>query len=150
MIRAALLTLYCACVLPAHASVGFSCVVNDAAMKATLEGSYGRSVGSGPGNFGGEAEIKLKGVPADARKLTIASSHLTQNWFHERDLKLTIYWMKDGDGPSPEVVLMIETRCGKSEDSPYRGTYALKVFDPASAEGKPREARGRVSCSVSE
>lgn len=145
---AALLALACA---PAHASVGFSCAVNDAAMKFTLEGAYGRSLGSGIGNFGGEAEIKVKGVPADARKLKLESSHLTQNWFHGLDLKLTVYWMKEGDGPSPEVVLIIETRrAGKSEDSPYRGTYALKVFDTESADGKPREARGKVSCSVSE
>ena len=119
-------------------------------MKFTLEGAYGRSVGSGIGNFGGEAEIKLKGVPADARRLKLDSSHLSQNWFHERDLKLTVYWLKEGDGPSPEIVLVIETRRGKSEESPYRGSYALKVFAPDSAEGEPREARGKVSCSVSE
>ena len=119
--------------LPAHASVGFSCVVDDAAMKFTLEGAYGRSVGSGIGNFGGEAEIKLKGVPADARKPKLESSHLSQNWFHERDLKLTVYWLKEGGGPSPEVVLIIETRRGKAEENPFRGSYALKVFAPDSA-----------------
>ena len=59
-------------------------------MKFTLAGAYGRSAGSGIGNFGGEAEIKLKDVPADARKLKLESSHLSQNWFHERDLKLTV------------------------------------------------------------
>jgi hypothetical protein len=143
------LTTLLALSVPAHASVGFQCDASDAAIKFMLGGAYGRSVGSGPGNFGGEAEIKLKGVPEAARKLKLDSSHLSQNWFHGRDLKLTVHWLKEGDGPSPEVVLIVETQRGKPEDSPYRGTYALKVFAPE-FDGKAREARGRVSCSVSE
>jgi hypothetical protein len=133
----------------AHASVGFSCQAQDAALKFLIEGAYGRSIGMGPGNFGGEVEVKLKGVPDDARKLKLEMSHLTQNWFQGRDLKLTVYWLKEGDGPSPEVVLIIETRRGKSEESPYRGTYVLKVSSPQS-DGRPREASGRVECVTSE
>ena len=134
----------------ARASTGFSCRADDAAMKFVIEGAYGRSIGMGVGNFGGEVEIKLRAIPDDARKLKLEMSHLTQNWFLGRDLKLTVHWLKEGDGPSPEVVLIIETRRGKPEESPYRGTYVLKVFSPQSTDGRPREANGRVDCSISE
>lgn len=133
----------------ARASTGFSCSADDAAMKFLIEGAYGRSIGSGPGNFGGEVEIKLKAIPDEARKLKLEMRHLTQNWFLDRDLKLTVHWLHDGDGPSPEVVLIVETRRRKPEESPYRGRYALKVFSPQS-DGRPREANGRVECSVSD
>ena len=113
-----------------------------------MEGAYGRSLGSGVGNSGGEVEIRLKPIPDEARKLSLEMKHLSQNWFHFRDLKLAVHWLRDGEGPSAEVVLLIETRRGKAEGAPYRGRYALKVFTPQSADGRPREASGRVACSA--
>ena len=54
--------------------------------------------------------------------------HLTQNWFHDRDLKLAMMWTRDGDDPSIEVILQIETaRKGKAEEAPYRGRYTLTI-----------------------
>jgi hypothetical protein len=139
-----------ACAVQAFASTSVSCDAADAALKFTLEGAWGRTRGSGPGNFGGEIEIKLKGVPDYARKLKPEIRHLTQNWFHDRDLKLAVVWMRDGDDPSVEVILQIETaRKGKAEEAPYRGRYTLTIFDPDS-DGTPRKATGRVSCVASD
>jgi hypothetical protein len=136
-----------ACAGEAGASAGVACQANDPSVKFTLEGAWGRSAGSGVGNFGGEVEIKLKAVPDYVRKLKLETSHLTQNWYHDRDIKLAIQWMRDGDEPSAEVLLIIETQRGKAEDSPYRGRYKLTISMPNS-DGKPREASGRVTCSA--
>jgi hypothetical protein len=139
-----------ACTAQAVASTSVSCEAADASLKFSLEGAWGRTIGSGAGNFGGEIEIKLKGIPDYARKLKPEMRHLTQNWFHDRDLKLAVVWTRDGDDPSVEVILQIETaRKGKAEEAPYRGRYALTIFDPAT-DGTPRKASGKVSCVASD
>jgi hypothetical protein len=63
-------------VLPggAHATAGFYCAADDAAARFSLAGAYARSIAGGIANFGGDAELKLKGIPDDARKLTFEAS----------------------------------------------------------------------------
>jgi hypothetical protein len=136
-----------ACAAEAGASAGLSCQADDASVKFALEGAWGRSAGSGVGNFGGEVEIKLKGAVDYVRKLKIETSHLTQNWYHDRDIKLAVLWMREGDDPSAEVLLIIEARRGKTEEGAYRGRYKLTISMPDS-DGKPRAANGRVTCSA--
>ena len=147
--RTAAIALLLAIASSAHASTSFTCEGDDASVKLTLAGAYGRGIGSGPGNFSGTAEIKLKGIPDHARKIEIEQRHLTMNWFHGRDLKFAIQWLRDGDAPSAEVILLIDMQRGKSEQSAYRGRYALKVFTP-DGDGKAREAAGRVTCVTSD
>lgn len=144
------LAILLVCSTQAFASTSVFCEAADASLKFTLEGAFGRTIGSGPGNFGGEIEIKLKGIPDYARKLKPEMRHLTQNWFHDRDLKLAVMWTRDGDDPSVEVILQIETaRKGKSEEGPYRGRYTLTIFDPET-DGTPRKASGKASCVASD
>jgi len=139
-----------ACAMQTFASTSVSYDAADAAVKFALEGAFGRTTGSGPGNFGGEIEIKLKGIPDYAGKLKPELRHLNQNWFNDRELKLAVVWMRDGDDPSVEVILQIETtRKRKSEIAPYRGRYTLTIFDPAS-DGMPRKASGKASCVTSD
>jgi hypothetical protein len=56
------LAILLACTAQAFASTSVSCDAADASLKFSLEGAFGRTIGSGPGNFGGEIEIKLKGI----------------------------------------------------------------------------------------
>jgi hypothetical protein len=135
---------------PAFASAGVSCDSKDGPVSFTVSASYGRSAGSPPSNFNGEIEIKLKGIPEHARKIKLENQHLTMNWFHDRIIKLAVQWTREGDEPSAEVLLTIETRRGKSEDSAHRGRYALTIILPSSipgGDGKPKKASGRAVCS---
>ena len=141
------LAILCACAAQAAASTSVSCEAADASLKFSLEGAWGRTIGSGAGNFGGEIEIKLKGIPDYARKLKPEMRHLTQNWFHDRDLKLAVMWTRDGDDPSVELILQIET--ARKVEAPYRGRYTLTIFDPES-DGTPRKASGKVACVASD
>lgn len=135
-----------ACAGQADASASLACSASDRSVEFALQGAWGRSAGSGVGNFGGEIEIKLKGLPDYARKLEIETRHLTQNWYHDRDIKLAIQWMRESDEPSAGVLLVVEAQRGKTEESAYRGRYRLTISMPDS--GKPRVASGRVTCSA--
>lgn len=135
-----------ACAGEAGASASLACSAKDPAVEFALLGAWGRSAGSGVGNFQGEVEIKLKGIPDYARKLELESRHLTQNWYYGRDIKLAIQWMRDGDAPSASVLLVIEAQRGKVDEGDYRGRYKLTISMPNI--DKPREASGRVTCSA--
>jgi hypothetical protein len=135
-----------ACAGEAGASASLACQADDPSVTFALEGAWGRSAGSGVGNFGGEVEIKLKAVPDYTRKLKLETSHLTQNWYHGRDIKLAVLWMREGNEPSAEVLLIVEAQRGKGEENAYRGRYKLTVSMPDS--DKPRTASGRVTCSA--
>src|SRR5579871_1310422 len=130
----------------AHASAGFSCEADDASLTLALSGAYGHSIGSGIVNFGGTATIKLAGVPDAARKPAFTAEHLTQSWLEDGDFRLAVRWQTEGSTPSAEVVLLVTTHRGPSEDAPYRGRYRLLVF--AGDSGGLYKARGRITCSV--
>jgi hypothetical protein len=145
------LTALLASLAQARASVGFSCHADDKSVKLVASGAYGTSLGAGIANFGADIEFQLAAVPADIRKLTLEYSHVSQSWFHYRDLKVMARWQPPGNGPNREFLLMIETHRGKPEGAPYRGRYTLIIYaassDPGS-KGKTLEVGGAVSCSV--
>jgi hypothetical protein len=134
-------------VAEAHASVGFTCVAADASLRLTLGGSFGRSIGSGIGHFGGDAAISLRAIPEVARHPIFEMKDLTQSWLDERDLRLAVRWLKDEPAGSAEIVLIVKARRGRSEEAPYLGRYRLMTFLP-NGNGRPREAHGNVRCSV--
>jgi len=131
----------------AHASQSVWCRADDAVAKFEVAAAYGRSVGNGLANFGGELGIKLKGVPDAARKIKLENRHLSQNWFYLRDIMLMAQWAAEGgDISDPQIVLVIETRRAKRVETPYRGQYTLMIFAPGA--DVPRRAYGRVTCTA--
>jgi hypothetical protein len=64
-----------------------------------------------------------------------------------RDLRLAVRWLSEERAASAEIVLIIKTRRGRSEEAPFLGRYRLMVFTP-DGDGKPREATGSVQCTV--
>jgi hypothetical protein len=143
-------TALLALITPAFASGGVSCDSKDGPVSFTVSAAYGRSAGSPPNNFNGEIEIKLKGIPEHARKIKLENQHLTMNWFHDRIIKLAVQWTREGDEPSAEILLIVETQRGKSEESPYLGRYTLTMHVPDTSpggDGKPKKANGRAVCT---
>ncbi|MEH2471276.1 hypothetical protein V1281_007536 [Nitrobacteraceae bacterium AZCC 2161] len=139
-------------VAQARASSSLACDAEDKAATINIAGAHGRSLGSGLSGFRAEIDFKLTSVPADIRKLELDSSHVSQQWFNGRDFKLATRWEPaDGKAPYREVVLIVETRRGKAEESLYRGRYTLQIVvgsgDPAVA-AKRQGVSGTISCSV--
>lgn len=136
---------------PASATESVECSFDDKSAKVVIQAAVG-SAGGGVANFGGEVEIKLKGVPDDLRKVTLERDHLTQVWFDGPELRLRTYRERADDRPHGYVEIAIVTRRkGKSEESPYVGAYDLTVHHMTKdegGEGKTAKARGKVECSA--
>lgn len=138
------------CTHAAFASGGFSCSINDKATNFEAMAAVSRGLGEQIINFKAELEVRVPGTPDDLRKLDL-SEHLTQKWYYDRDLKLRLYRERENEKPHGYVEIVIQARRTKSDDdSDYRGSYVLTVYDvPANggSEGKTITRRGRVTCS---
>ena len=137
--------------LPAHATIGFSCDAQDAGAKFSVGGAYGTSLGSGLANFAADIEIRREAVPAGLRKLRLDRSDVSQHWFNGRELKLAARWQPPEGDPFGEIILTIQTRRGRAEESPYRGRYELQLNlppVPPSSEQQRLIVRGTVTCGT--
>jgi hypothetical protein len=136
----------------AQASAGFSCSVEDKALKVGVEGAFSRGVGEGVINFAGKLEVLAKATPDDLRNVDLEREHLTQTWINGRDLKLRMYRERTGNAlPHGYVELVMETRQSARDELEYAGTYVLTVHHLASeqdSEGKTFTARGKARCSA--
>jgi hypothetical protein len=138
-------------VTPARATVGFACYAKDKAATIAVNGAYGTSLGGGMASFGGDIEIRLKAVPAEMKKLHLDRSHVSQHWFVGRDLRILTRWDRPEGEPFGEVLLIVETRRGKAEESSYRGRYTLQVHLAPKAPGGEMQivkAGGTVICGA--
>ena len=135
----------------AHATGGFSCSIEDKAVKLSVEGLFTRGMGEPVLNFGGNIEVLSKQVPADLRTFELGRNNLAQTWLHGKDIKLKIYQELEGNAPHGSVEVVIETRQTPRDELEYAGTYVLNVFYMApepGGDGKTFTAHGRASCSA--
>lgn len=140
-------------IAPAHATASLSCSFRDATLALEVEGTISRGVGEGVMNFGGTLEIlaKAAAIPANLRKTEFDLSHLTQRWLYGTEVKLRLYRERGENEPHGYVELIVETKRVPREESSYRGTYVLIVYDVPAAQGaeaKTVTLRGRAACSV--
>jgi hypothetical protein len=136
---------------PARATVGFACGADDKAARLSVSGAYGTGLGTGLANFGADIELRLKDAPAEIRKLHLDSSHVSQHWFNGRDLKIMTYWQRPDNEPFAEIILIIDTRRGSAEESPYRGRYTLQINLPPvapSLEQRSLKTSGAITCGT--
>jgi hypothetical protein len=135
----------------AHASAGFSCSIEDKALRVSVEGAFSRGVGEGVINFGGRLEVLAKATPEDLRRLDLERENLTQTWINGRDLKLRMYRERAGAAPHGYVELVLETRQSSRDELEYAGAYVLTVHHLVSeqdSQGKTFTARGKARCSA--
>jgi hypothetical protein len=137
-----------AAVLPAAASGGLSCSLEDPSVRIAIESGVTRGMGGPVFNFRGTLEILDKAVAEDLRKTEFDGRHLPQYWLSERALQLHLYREREGDKPHGYVDLVIETQAGDDEGL-YGGSYRLTVYDMAgvtTGEGKTTELSGEINC----
>jgi hypothetical protein len=135
----------------AQASAGFSCSIEDKALKLGVEGAFSRGVGEGVINFGGKLEVLAKATPEDFRNVDLERENLTQTWINGRDFKLRMYRERTGSAPHGYVELVVETRQSSRDELEYAGSYVLTVHHLASeqdGEGKTVTVRGKARCSA--
>ena len=74
-----------------HASSGLSCKVDDKSITFEVGAAFGRSIGSGMINFGGNLKVLLPDAPRDLRTLKLDRRKAAQVWFYHKDIKLQIF-----------------------------------------------------------
>ena len=144
------ITALAAMVVPASASGGLSCSLEDQSVRIAIESGVTRGMGGPVFNFRGTLEILDKAVPEDLRRTEFDGRHLPQYWLSERALQLHLYREREGDKPHGYVNLVIETQAGDDEGL-YGGSYRLTVFDTTgvtTGEAGITELSGEISCFV--
>jgi hypothetical protein len=136
--------------VPAHATGGLNCDVDDANIVFSVSSAVGRGMGGPIVNLTAAADIKLKGTPADLAKIDL-SKGLVHSWLEAPDVRLHFYSERAGEKPHGYVELVIKT-VAKDDEGTTEGDYALTVFymePPADkGEGATLTANGKVSCFV--
>ena len=125
--------------LPAAASGGIWCILEDQSVRLSIESGVTRGMGSPFFNFRGKLEVLDASVPQKLRTAEFEQQHLAQYWVDGRVLKLHLYREWEVDNSFDYVDLVIETQA--SEEGVYDGSYTMTVFDSAGAGGQAHRAR---------
>ncbi|NJM29355.1 MAG: hypothetical protein HC855_03880 [Rhizobiales bacterium] len=114
--------------LPARATGGLGCSIDDANLKLTADTAVSRGMGGQFINFTASAEILAKEAPEDMRKLTLDKA-LIHHWYTGREIKLSFYSERN-DNNFASIDIAIETTLpeGAEEDADFQGTYDLSIF----------------------
>lgn len=136
--------------VPAAATGGIGCIVEDSRLVLHLEGSFSHGTGGALVHAGGTAEVRLAGTPATLRTSPLERGHVTQYWLSGKELKLVVYRETDA-GSHGSIEITIKTRRASKDETIYAGSYQLRVETMEGVTGSEAhrlEARGKVSCSV--
>jgi hypothetical protein len=147
-------TIICVTVLlssavPAFASGGIWCNVDDTAVTFDVGAGVTRGMGGPTFNFRGDLEIKARPAGDGLRKTAFEDSNLTQYWLDDKELRLNIYHEHEVADTFDSVELTILTKA--SDEGVYDGRYTLAVYDSTAdkdKDGKPAELTGKVSCGA--
>jgi hypothetical protein len=135
----------------AHATGGFSCLIDDANLKFTADSTVSHGLGEGFVNFTAEAELKAVGAPQTLRKIDLSEA-LVHSWLYGPDLKLRLYRETDGNVPHGFVEIIMETAAqGEAGEPEFEGSYKLILYQIPEGEGgdgMQSEYRGQATCSV--
>jgi hypothetical protein len=138
-----------AATLPAAASGGIWCHLDDKSVKLSVDSGVTRGLGAPFFNFRGKLEILDKAIPEKLRTTEFDGQNLSQYWLDAHALKLHLYREWEVDKSFDYVELVIETQAGDDEGL-YGGSYKLTVFDSAGAAGEGKETAldGEINCDA--
>lgn len=136
--------------LPAAATGGFSCTIDDANLRLEAGAATGRGMGAPIIELTAKADIKLEGTPADFATLDLDKA-LVHHWLAYPDLRLHFYHERTGTQPHASVEIIIQTTSAASDEVSYEGQYSLEIFQAAPPAGMVTEdgmtkASGKVVC----
>ena len=135
-------------ILPAAASGGLWCQLEDQQVRISIESGVTHGMGGPVFNFRGKLEILGKAVAEGFRTVEFDGDSLAQYWLDDRALKLGLYREWQDDKPFRSINLVIETQAGDDEDT-YGGSYAITVFDNGVAgDDKETKLSGEIDCGA--
>ena len=119
--------------LPAGASGGLWCNIDDANLKLNVESGVTHGMGGPFFNFKASAELLAKDVADDFRHLTL-DNKLVHSWLDGDETRLLLYVEREGGKPFGSVEILIETS-GDREEIDLKGTYEVSYFEAARQQG---------------
>ena len=131
-------------VMPATATAGLGCSIDDANLSFDLEAPINREYGALAGLTGGEIKLKAKQALKMGSALTLERDHIVMYWMYERELRIGINVEND----TGSVFLWIVAQQNKGRES-YSGRYVLRVsiFD---TDIIGREFKGRIKACTAD
>ena len=135
-------------ILPASASGGLWCQLEDQQVKISVESGVTHGMGGPVFNFRGKLEILAKAVAEGFRSVEFDGANLSQYWLDDRALKLNLYREWQDDKPFRSLNMVIETQAGDDEGT-YGGSYAITIFDGSvAADDKETKLSGEIDCGA--
>lgn len=128
---------------PAYSATRYSCAVDDANIKLTIDVGFDAKAGHRLNHFRGAMISKLTSVPEGFRKLLLDSDQLMQSWSSDKELRLEVY-AQNGENDAGNNFSLVVMADGRT--SPMQGTYALSFG--VTDKPQPLLFNGRLSCST--
>ena len=125
--------------IPAEASGGMWCTIDDANLKMTIESGVTHGMGGPLFNFKASAEVLMKDVAPDFAKLML-DGNLVHSWIDKDETRLLLYTERQGDKPFGSIEIIIETM-GDRDEGDIPGKYEVSYFE---AELQKGEADGYI------
>lgn len=142
----------------AAATGELECSIKDESVRFSIHAGLTRGMGSPTFDLKGELKF-LGGTVADNyRVIHFGNLDRPQYWLDSKELRLLLYWEREGTTPFASVALEIRTEpLGGSDDTgPYEGRYKLSGYNllgdslkgADGPNGKLTTLEGSVTCSV--
>jgi hypothetical protein len=134
--------------VPAHATGGFSCSIEDSNLTFEANAVVPHGMGGPFLQLQTSTKITLAEAPADFQQPDLNAS-LVHHWISGTEFNLLFYKEREGDQPYAHVELTIETDADPEEESTYKGTYTLDLMymkNPGDSEATIKNVTGSVSC----
>lgn len=142
-LRSAVLFAFLLPALPASASGGLWCNVDDANWTLNVESGVTRGMGYPLFNLKASAELKDKRVMPEFRKLDLKDK-LVHSWVYG-ETKLYFYTEIEKGNAIYSTDIIIDTKPGEDEGD-YAGTYTIISSTEAAENGGQVELTGPITC----
>jgi hypothetical protein len=119
---------------PAQASGGLWCTIDDANVKMTVESGVSHGLGGPIFNMRAAAELLVKDVADDFRKLTL-DDKLVHSWIDGDETRLLFYAERQGDKPFGSIEIAIQTAGDREDDVEIKGKYEVSYFEAERQQG---------------
>lgn len=147
-----------AAISPALATGELECSIKDEAIHFYVHAGMTRGMGYPTFDLKGELKFLGGDIADHYRVIQFGNLDRPQYWLDSKELRLLLYWEREGTTPFASVELEIRTEpLGGSDDTgPYEGRYKLSGYNllghslegADGPNGKTTMLEGSVTCSV--
>lgn len=147
-----------AAISPAAATGELECSIEDKAIKFYVHAGLTRGMGFPTFDLKGDLKFLRADIADQYRAIPFGNADRPQYWQDDKELRLLLYWEREGTTKFASVELEIRTEApGASDDTgSYEGSYKLTGYNLLAEsvegangpDGNTTKLEGSVTCSV--